>query len=76
MENPIEMDDLGYPYFYKHPYEFSGVFSWVLFQFLRILDGRESSLPPCFFEKKTFFWHPVTIIQEVDGPPQFPLKVV
>ena len=20
MENPIEMDDLGYPYFWKHPY--------------------------------------------------------
>ena len=24
MENPIKMDDLGYPYFWKHPYRFFG----------------------------------------------------
>ena len=30
----------------------------------------------CFFEKKTFFWHPLTVIQKVDGPPPFPFKVV
>ena len=23
MENPIEMDDLGYPYFWKHPFGLS-----------------------------------------------------
>ena len=23
MENPIKMDDLGYPYVWKHPYELS-----------------------------------------------------
>ena len=35
MENPIKMDDLGYPYFRKHPYvlNFQGLYFWSAFLF-------------------------------------------
>ena len=36
MENPIKVDDLGYPYFWKHPYH-------MKFFFLKLDFSRTSS---------------------------------
>ena len=30
MENPIKMDDLGYHYFWKHPYIYIHIYTYVL----------------------------------------------
>ena len=32
MENPIKMDDLGYPYFWKHPY----IYVYILYIYIHI----------------------------------------